>query len=182
MGTAYSKYFAKPCFMKNRKQRFSYEKSQATVFTWKIANHDFHMKNCKQRFSEFLKAASAWKKRNENVLSLFFLLNRVLRKGILKTWSKNMNPLIHKLFRWNRVSWKIAKNSFQNFCRSHLVKKIKKRFWFMFFISGDHVVSICVTLLAIQLTELSFIALSTSKSLNAISRKYPNLSLTWTAF
>ena len=36
----------------------------------------------------------------------------------------------------------------------------------MFFISGD-VVSICVTLLAIQLTELSFIALSTNKSLYA---------------
>ena len=48
MGTAYSKYFAKPCFMRNRKQRFSYEKSQTTVFTWKIANNDFHRK---QRFS-----------------------------------------------------------------------------------------------------------------------------------
>ena len=82
--------------MKNRKQRFSHEKSQTTIF---IANNDFHMKNRKQRFSEFLKAASAWKKELKMCFHYFFLLNRVLQKGILIAWSKNMNPLIHQLFR-----------------------------------------------------------------------------------
>ena len=84
------------------------------------------MKNCKQRFSEFLKAASAWKKKEINCAFTIFSAKPCFTKRYPQNLVKKYEPAYTRTISLKPCFMKNRKEQFSEFCQITLGKEKKE--------------------------------------------------------